>query len=300
MNTLRVGDPLDKNTDVGAINSAAQLDRIEALVDAGEHEGADAAPSAARCPSAATGSRRRCSPTSRRSTASRVEEIFGPVVSVMTFRTDAEAIAKANNTAYGLAAGVWTDKGARAFAVTADAARRRPSGRTPTTASTRRRAFGGYRESGFGREGGTAGLRPYLRSDEPAANGRRAVAKTHKLYLDGAFVRSESGRHLEATDGDGEHVANVPRASRKDVRDAVRAARKAAGPWAARTAYNRGQILYRFAEALESRADELAGARAAAARRDRARRARRGRDRASTPPCTTPAGPTSCTRCSAR
>jgi acyl-CoA reductase-like NAD-dependent aldehyde dehydrogenase len=87
---------------------------------------------------------------------------------------------------------------------------------------------------------------------------RQPVAKTHKLYLDGAFVRSESGRHLPATSEDDVHLANVPRGSRKDVRDAVRAARKAAGPWAARTAYNRGQILYRFAEALESRADELA------------------------------------------
>jgi acyl-CoA reductase-like NAD-dependent aldehyde dehydrogenase len=87
---------------------------------------------------------------------------------------------------------------------------------------------------------------------------RKPVVKTHKLYLDGAFARSESGRHLPATSEEGSHLANVPRGSRKDVRDAVRAARKAAGPWAARTAYNRGQILYRFAEALESRADELA------------------------------------------
>jgi acyl-CoA reductase-like NAD-dependent aldehyde dehydrogenase len=87
---------------------------------------------------------------------------------------------------------------------------------------------------------------------------RKPVAKTHKLYVDGAFARSESGRHLPATSEEGTHLANVPRGSRKDVRDAVRAARKAAGPWAARTAYNRGQILYRFAEALESRADELA------------------------------------------
>jgi acyl-CoA reductase-like NAD-dependent aldehyde dehydrogenase len=91
----------------------------------------------------------------------------------------------------------------------------------------------------------------------PAAT-RRPVAKTHKLFVDGAFVRSESGRHVAVEDHRGRHVANAPRASRKDVRDAVRAARRAAAPWQARTAYNRGQILYRFAEALESRADELA------------------------------------------
>jgi acyl-CoA reductase-like NAD-dependent aldehyde dehydrogenase len=87
---------------------------------------------------------------------------------------------------------------------------------------------------------------------------RLTVRKTYKLYVGGAFVRSESGRYDRALSADDEHVANVPRGSRKDVRDAVAAARKAAGPWAARTAYNRGQILYRAAEALESRADGLA------------------------------------------
>ena len=87
---------------------------------------------------------------------------------------------------------------------------------------------------------------------------RLSVRKTYKLYVGGAFVRSESGRYDRALSVDDEHVANVPRASRKDVRDAMAVARKAAGPWAARTAYNRGQILYRAAEALESRGDALA------------------------------------------
>jgi acyl-CoA reductase-like NAD-dependent aldehyde dehydrogenase len=86
---------------------------------------------------------------------------------------------------------------------------------------------------------------------------RLPVAKTYKLYVGGAFVRSESGRHVAAEDHGGEHVANAPRATRKDVRDAVRAARGALPGWQGRTAYNRGQILYRFAETLESRADEL-------------------------------------------
>ncbi len=95
---------------------------------------------------------------------------------------------------------------------------------------------------------------------------RALVAKTYKLYLGGAFVRSESGRHLAATDHADAHVANVPRGSRKDVRDAVKAARAAQAGWAKRTAYNRGQVLYRFAEALESRSDELA--RAAQAQQD--------------------------------
>ena len=95
---------------------------------------------------------------------------------------------------------------------------------------------------------------------------RAVVAKTYKLYLGGAFARSESGRHLPVTDHADAHVANVPRASRKDVRDAVKAARAAQAGWAKRTAYNRGQVLYRFAEALESRSDELA--RAAHAQQD--------------------------------
>ncbi len=95
---------------------------------------------------------------------------------------------------------------------------------------------------------------------------RALVAKTYKLYLGGAFVRSESGRSDSTTGHDGSHVANIPRGSRKDVRDAVKAARAAQGGWARRTAYNRGQVLYRFAEALESRSDELA--RAAVAQQD--------------------------------
>jgi acyl-CoA reductase-like NAD-dependent aldehyde dehydrogenase len=89
---------------------------------------------------------------------------------------------------------------------------------------------------------------------------RSLVAKTYKLYVGGAFVRSESGRTDATTDHAGAHVANIPRASRKDVRDAVKAARGAQAGWATRTAYNRGQVLYRFAEALESRSDELARA----------------------------------------
>ena len=88
---------------------------------------------------------------------------------------------------------------------------------------------------------------------------RLPVAKTYKLYVGGAFARSESGRHVAATDHAGNHVANAPRGTRKDVRDAVRAARGALPGWQGRTAYNRGQILYRFAEALESRVDELTG-----------------------------------------
>jgi aldehyde dehydrogenase (NAD+) len=162
MALLRVGDPLDKNTDVGAINSAEQLQRIEALVAAGEQEGAQRQTIACELPDRGYW----FAPTLFTDVAPAhriaVEEIFGPVVSVLTFRTQAEAIEKANNSRYGLAAGVWTDKGAKAFdvagALKAGVVWQNTYNQFDPTA-----AFGGYKESGFGREGGAAGLRPYLR-----------------------------------------------------------------------------------------------------------------------------------------
>ena len=166
-----------------------------------------------------------------------------------TFRTPAEAVERANNSAYGLAAGVWTDNGSKAFEVAgklrAGVVWQNTYNKFDPTA-----AFGGYKESGFGREGGPSGLLPYLKV---GCMSRRAVAKTYKLYVGGAFVRSESGR-TDPIEG-----VNVPRGSRKDVRDAVKVARAASGGWAKKTAYNRGQVLYRFAEALESRSEELSG-----------------------------------------
>jgi aldehyde dehydrogenase (NAD+) len=162
MGRLRVGDPLDKNTDVGAINSREQLERITELVESGEGEGAVRRSVACELPSRgfwyAPTIFTEVAPAHRIA----VEEIFGPVVSVLTFRTQAEAIEKANNSAYGLAAGIWTDKGAKAFevaaALQAGVVWQNTYNHFDPTA-----AFGGYKESGFGREGGPAGLRPYLR-----------------------------------------------------------------------------------------------------------------------------------------
>ena len=162
MKLLRVGDPLDKNTDVGAINSAAQLARIEALVDAGEAEGAHRRTVACELPERGFW----FAPTLFTDVAPAhrvaVEEIFGPVLTVLTFRTQAEAIEKANDSAYGLAAGVWTDKGAKAFEV-ARALRAGVVWQNTYNHFDPTAAFGGYKESGFGREGGAAGIRPYLR-----------------------------------------------------------------------------------------------------------------------------------------
>src|ERR1700760_3969011 len=162
MSLLRVGDPLDKNTDVGAINSAAQLERISALVAAGEQEGAHRQTIACALPERgywfAPTLFTDVSPAHRIA----VEEIFGPVVSVLSFRTQAEAIEKANNSRSGFPAGAWTDKGAKAFEV-ASALQAGVVWQNTYNHFDPTAAFGGYKESGFGREGGPAGLRPYLR-----------------------------------------------------------------------------------------------------------------------------------------
>ncbi len=160
--TLRVGDPLDKNTDVGAINSAEQLDRIRTLSAVGEAEGADRWSPPCELPERGFW----FAPTvfTGVSQAHRIarEEIFGPVLSVLTFRTPAEAIEKANNTPYGLSAGVWTDKGSRilwaASKLRAGVVWANTFNKFDPTSP-----FGGYRESGYGREGGRHGLEAYLR-----------------------------------------------------------------------------------------------------------------------------------------
>lgn len=161
LETLRVGDPLDKNTDVGAINSAAQLERIRALADAGDAEGATRVTSS--CPLPEKGYFFPPTFFTGVSMSHRIaqEEIFGPVLSVLTFRTPDEAIAKANNTPYGLSAGIWTDKGSKLFLLAGAMRAGVVWGNTfnrfdPTS------PFGGFKESGFGREGGRHGLLPYV------------------------------------------------------------------------------------------------------------------------------------------
>jgi aldehyde dehydrogenase (NAD+) len=161
LTTLRLGDPLDKNTDIGAINSSAQLEKIRMLSEAGEAEGATRWSAPCQLPSRGYW----FAPTlfTGVSQSHRIarEEIFGPVLSVLTFRTPAEAVEKANNTPYGLSAGVWTDKGSRILWM----AQQLRAG--VVWANTFNRfdpasPFGGYKESGFGREGGRHGLEAYL------------------------------------------------------------------------------------------------------------------------------------------
>ena len=162
MATLIVGDPLDKNTDIGAINSSAQLEKIKSYLEIGKEEGVSVYQSSCSVPDRGFW----CRPTLFLDCAQshRVvqEEIFGPVLAVQTFRTVDEALKKANNTPYGLSGGVWTDKGAKAFRIS-DKLRAGVVWANTYNKFDPSSPFGGYKESGVGREGGLHGLRPYLK-----------------------------------------------------------------------------------------------------------------------------------------
>jgi aldehyde dehydrogenase (NAD+) len=170
LTTLRVGDPLDKNTDVGAINSKMQLDKINELVEAGREEGAEIYQPPCRLPEKGYWFVPTVFTNVAQSYRIAQEEIFGPVLSVLTFRTPEEAVEKANNTPYGLSAGVWTEKGSRilwmAQQLRAGVVWANTYNRFDPTSP-----FGGYKESGFGREGGLHGLEPYLKFDSEAFGG---------------------------------------------------------------------------------------------------------------------------------
>ena len=170
LTTLRVGDPLDKNTDVGAINSKMQLEKIQELVASGKEEGAEIYQPPCRLPEKGYWFVPTVFTNVAQSYRVAQEEIFGPVLSVLTFRTPDEAVEKANNTPYGLSAGVWTEKGSRILSM----AQKLKAG--VIWANTYNRfdptsPFGGYKESGFGREGGLHGLEPYLQFEQSEARG---------------------------------------------------------------------------------------------------------------------------------
>jgi aldehyde dehydrogenase (NAD+) len=166
--TIRVGDPLDKNTDVGAINSKSQLEKITELVASGVAEGAELYQPACDLPERGYFFRPTLFTNVAQSHRIAREEIFGPVLSVLTFRTPDEAVEKANNTPYGLSAGVWTEKGSRILWM-ADRLRAGVVWANTFNRFDPASPFGGYKESGFGREGGLHGLEPYLRLDGDAA-----------------------------------------------------------------------------------------------------------------------------------
>ena len=198
-------------------------------------------------------------------------EIFGPVLVAMTFRTPAEAVALANNTRFGLAASVWSDDVNLAL----DIARQIKAGVVwvnCTNLFDASAGFGGFRESGYGREGGREGLYEYVRRSPvaptkrpkairahatPNGRGMPAIDRTPKLFIGGKQVRPDGGYSRSVFDPSGAHIGEVGEGNRKDIRNAVEAAR-AAAEWANATSYNRAQVLYFIAENLSARGREFA------------------------------------------
>lgn len=278
METLRVGDPLDKSNDMGPLVDPVQLARVQALVKKGEAEGGRLIQ--APCPLPPKGSYFAPSLFVDVEAASTVmqEEIFGPVVAAMTFRTPDEAVMLANHTRYGLAASVWSEN----INVALDAASRIKAGVVWINATNQFDAaagFGGYKESGFGREGGREGLHEYLaplwmkslapaKADKlPQLSGAMeaarpvgdapAIDRTAKLYIGGKQARPDSGYSYAVQDARGRHAGEAGLGNRKDVRNAVEAALKASA-WSSASAHNRAQVLYFIAENLNARAAEFA------------------------------------------
>jgi aldehyde dehydrogenase (NAD+) len=283
MNTLRVGSPLDKGVDVGAIVDAVQLERIAGLVKTGIAEGATCYQPEVSMPERGLFFK----PTllTNVSPASTVaqEEIFGPVLVSMTFRTPAEAVELANNTTYGLAASIWSEN----VNVALDVAAQVKAGVVWVNATNLFDAacgFGGYRESGYGREGGKEGMWEYLvpashvpesghgapgirsgsetqipfGNDKQQNNGGEfGIDRTVKQYIGGKQARPDSGYSYAVYGLDGALVGEAPLGSRKDIRNAVEAAH-AANKWGKMTAHGRAQVLYFLAENLEQRSAEIA------------------------------------------
>ena len=276
MSTLRIGPPLDKAIDIGAIVARVQLERIERMVAQGVAEGAT-------CwqPQLALPSRGFYFPPTILSNVHPTsivaqQEIFGPVLAAMTFRTPKEAVELANNTVYGLASCVWSENINVALHVAAQI----KAGVVWVNCTNLFDAacgFGGYRESGYGREGGREGLLEYIQpkwfkhapklalpstpprseSQELAESNPPLIDRTVKLYIGGKQARPDSGYSMEVRSPEGKLLGEASLGNRKDIRNAVEAARKAES-WTKATAHNRAQVLYYCAENLTLRSDEIA------------------------------------------
>jgi aldehyde dehydrogenase (NAD+) len=285
MDKLRVGAPLDKAIDMGAIVAPVQLERIRTLVAQGVAEGATVWQPSWACPAEGLF----YPPTlvtnvSPAATIAQVE-IFGPVLVAMPFRTPAEAVELANNTPYGLAASVWTEN----INLALDVAPKLKAGVVwinCTNLFDAASGFGGYRESGFGREGGREGMWEYVKRE--AGAGRREatetaaaparggaplpapasplppVDRTYKMFIGGRQVRPDAPYARRITAPDGTPLGDVALGNRKDIRNAVEAAHAAAA-WARASGHARGQVLYYLAENLAQRAEEYAARLAAQA-----------------------------------
>jgi aldehyde dehydrogenase (NAD+) len=281
MSSLRVGPPLDKAIDIGPIIARVQLDRIQRMVMQGVEEGATCWQPPTPMPSRGLYFPPTLLSNVHPTSIVAQEEIFGPVLAAMTFRTPREAVELANNTAYGLAACVWSES----INVALHVAAQLKAGVVWVNCTNLFDAscgFGGYRESGYGREGGKEGLHEYLEplwfrkapalppaapiagqkskgrgSNEPEGLAAPAIDRTVKLYIGGKQARPDSGYSMEVRAVDGTLLGEAPLGNRKDIRNAVEAARKAES-WAKTTAHNRGQVLFYLAENLSQRGEEIA------------------------------------------
>jgi len=275
MSTLRIGPPLDKAIDIGAIVARVQLERIQRMVKQGIAEGATCWQAQTQLPSRGFYYPPTILSNVHPTSIVAQQEIFGPVLAAMTFRTPKEAVELANNTVYGLASCVWSEN----INVALHVAAQLKAGVVWVNCTNLFDAacgFGGYRESGYGREGGREGLLEYLEpkwlkhapklpaSAAPITpqleaeheHGTPSIDRTVKLYVGGKQVRPDSGYSMEVRSSDGRLLGEAPLGNRKDIRNAVEAARKAES-WSKATAHNRAQVLYYCAENLALRRDEI-------------------------------------------
>ncbi len=275
METLRVGNSLDKCVDIGAIVAPIQLKTIEDLVQKGKDEGNICWQPNWTCPKEGYFYPPTLFTNVSPSSVIAQEEIFGPVLVAMTFRSHGEAVKLANNTRYGLAASIWTED----INLALDIAPKIKAGTVWVNCSNvfdAASGFGGYRESGFGREGGKEGLYEYvklkveanfktepikIKTYEPKSKKQGGllpeIDRTPKLYIGGKQVRPDGGNSLPISDNYSNHIGEVPMGNRKDIRNAVEAAH-ASTSWASMTGHGRAQVLYFIAENLTIRAQEFA------------------------------------------
>jgi aldehyde dehydrogenase (NAD+) len=289
MNTLRLGPPLDKAIDVGAIVARVQLERIQRMVAQGVAEGATCWQPQITLPSRGFYFPPTILSNVHPTSIVAQQEIFGPVLAAMTFRTPKEAVELANNTVYGLASCVWSES----INVALHVAAQLKAGVVWVNCTNLFDAacgFGGYRESGYGREGGREGLLEYMEpkwfkhapklaaarppvpaSQDPADTGTPYIDRTVKLYIGGKQARPDSGYSMEVRSPDGALLGEASLGNRKDIRNAVEAARKAES-WVKATAHNRAQVLYYCAENLSVRQNEIASRLASAVGEQQAKR----------------------------
>ncbi len=261
MEKLRVGDPLDKSIDIGAIVAPVQLKKINSLVNKAQKDGNKLWQPSWSCPTNGLFYPPSLFTNVTPSSFIAQVEIFGPVLTTMTFRTPSEAVSIANNTPYGLAASIWSEN----INLALDIAPKVKAGViwiNSTNLFDAACGFGGYKESGFGREGGSEGIRAYSKLPLPLSKSKRgkklskgtssnSIDRTPKLYIGGKQKRPDSGYSFSSYDAKNNFICDVPNANRKDVRDTVEVASKAVSK--SSTNFNRAQILYYLAENLQDR-----------------------------------------------